>query len=207
MSYYPLHLNIEYKTVVIIGGGHVALQKVEALLPAKAKIVVVSPQVTTELQKYIATEAITWHQKEFEPADLDDAAMVFAVTNRTDVNDAVEQATQHWQLLSRADGKGRMDFINPAVVRRGDLVLTVSTSGASPKLTRQVKAQLAEHYGEHYSTYVAFLGAARQEILANFNGEQKNQLLSDLLEPQLFMWVQQGKLEKCQAWLKDRLGE
>ncbi len=187
MSYYPLHLNIEYKTVVIIGGGHVALQKVEALLPA--------------------TEAITWHQKEFEPADLDDAAMVFAVTNRTDVNDAVEQATQHWQLLSRADGKGRMDFINPAVVRRGDLVLTVSTSGASPKLTRQVKAQLAEHYGEHYSTYVAFLGAARQEILANFNGEQKNQLLSDLLEPQLFMWVQQGKLEKCQAWLKDRLGE
>lgn len=207
MNYFPLLLNIEYKTAVVVGGGHVARQKVEALLPTKAKILVVSQYVTQELQAYIDQGAIKWRQKEFEPADLDDAALVFAVTDNTAVNDAVEEATQHWQLLSRADALGRVDFINPAVVRRGEFLLTVSTSGNSPKLTRQVKAELAEAYGEDYGPYVAFLGQARKAILAVFEGEEKRERLAELLDPQLLQWIQQGELEKCQVWLQQRLGE
>lgn len=207
MNYFPLLLNIEYKTAVVVGGGHVARQKVEALLPAKANIIVVSPEVTGELQAYIDQNLITWRQKTFEPADLDDAALVFAVTDKAEVNDAVEEATQHWQLLSRADALGRVDFINPAVVRRGEFLLTVSTSGHSPKLTRQVKAELAEAYGEHYGPYVAFLGQARKEILAAFSGEEKRERLAELLDPQLLQWAQQGQMEKCEQWLKQRLGE
>lgn len=207
MNYFPLLLNIEYKTAVVVGGGHVARQKVEALLPAKANIIVVSPEVTTELQAYIDQNLITWRQKAFEPADLDDAALVFAVTDKTEVNDAVEEATQHWQLLSRADALGRVDFINPAVVRRGEFLLTVSTSGNSPKLTRQVKAELAEAYGEYYGPYVEFLGHARKEILTAFSGEEKRERLAELLDPQLLQWAQQGQMEKCKEWLKKRLGE
>lgn len=207
MNYFPLLLNIEYKTAVVVGGGHVARQKVEALLPAKANIIVVSPEVTTELQAYIDQNLITWRQKAFEPADLDDAALVFAVTDKTEVNDAVEEATQHWQLLSRADALGRVDFINPAVVRRGEFLLTVSTSGNSPKLTRQVKAELTEAYGEYYGPYVEFLGHARKEILATFSGEQKRERLAELLNPQLLQWAQQGQMEKCKEWLKKRLGD
>ena len=207
MNYFPLLLNIEYKTAVVVGGGHVARQKVEALLPAKANIIVVSPEVTKELQAYIDQNLITWRQKTFEPADLDDAALVFAVTDKTEVNDAVEEATQHWQLLSRADALGRVDFINPAVVRRGEFLLTVSTSGNSPKLTRQVKAELAETYGEYYGPYVEFLGHARKEILATFSGEEKRERLAELLDPQLLQWAQQGEMEKCKEWLKKRLGE
>ncbi|MEK4423674.1 precorrin-2 dehydrogenase/sirohydrochlorin ferrochelatase family protein [Solibacillus sp. FSL K6-1523] len=207
MSYFPLLLNIEYKTVVVVGGGRVARQKVDALLPAKANIIVVSPTMTEELLAYAERKEITWKQKEFEPADLDDAALVFAVTNSQEVNDAVEEATQHWQLLSRADAKGRVDFINPAVVRRGDFIMTVSTSGASPRLTRQVKAQLADQYGDYYEQYVAFLGQARQRILATFNGEEKAQLLTQLLEPQLLEWVKEGRLHKCEEWLQQRLGD
>lgn len=207
MNYFPLLLNIEYKTAVIVGGGHVARQKVEALLPANAKIVVVSPQVTSELEAYIAAGEVSWRKKYFEPQDLDDAAIIFAVTNDTAVNDAVEEATQHWQLLSRADALGRVDFINPAVVRRGDLVLTVSTSGNSPKLTRQIKAQLAEQFDDSYAEYVAFLGQARKQILAQFTGQQKKERLAELLAPQLLQWVQQGQLQQCHDWLQQRLGE
>ncbi|MEH7746948.1 bifunctional precorrin-2 dehydrogenase/sirohydrochlorin ferrochelatase [Neobacillus drentensis] len=142
MDYFPLLMNIDYKKVVIVGGGHVARQKAEALLPTKALVTVISPVVTEKLQHYINEGLVTWKEKAFEPADLDDAALIFAVTNDEEVNNAVEEAAQHWQLLSRADAKGRVDFINPAVVRRGDFVLTVSTSGASPGLTRQVKTNL-----------------------------------------------------------------
>ncbi|RUL55573.1 MULTISPECIES: bifunctional precorrin-2 dehydrogenase/sirohydrochlorin ferrochelatase [Lysinibacillus] len=207
MNYFPLLLNIDYKTVVVVGGGPVARQKVEALLPTKANIVVVSPMITEELAEYVEQQLVKWKKKGFEPHDLDDAALVFAVTNSKEVNDMVEEATQHWQLLSRADAKGRVDFINPAVVRRGDFILTVSTSGASPRFTRQVKSELAQQYGDYYEQYVAFLGQARQQILAKFDGEQKKQLLIDLLEPQLLEWVKEGRLDDCEKWLQQRLGE
>jgi precorrin-2 dehydrogenase / sirohydrochlorin ferrochelatase len=207
MNYFPLLMNIDYKKVVIVGGGHVARQKVEALLSTKALVTVISPVVTEKLQHYINEGFVTWKEKTFVPADLDDAALVFAVTNDEEVNNAVEEATQHWQLLSRADAKGRVDFINPAVVRRGDFVLTVSTSGASPGLTRQVKTELEEQFGVHYVQYVSFLREARQRILQVFTGDEKKQLLADLLNPQLLQWMEQGENQKCEAWLQQRIGE
>lgn len=207
MNYFPLLMNLDYKKVVIVGGGHVARQKAEALLPTKAQVTVISPVVTEKLEQYIHEGLVTWKEKTFEPADLDDAALIFAVTNDEEVNNAVEEAAQHWQLLSRADAKGRIDFINPAVVRRGEIVLTVSTSGASPGLTRKVKSELAEEYGEHYAQYVSFLKEARQRILVKFTGDEKKQLLAELLDPQVLEWVEQGDMQKCEAWLLKRLGE
>ncbi|MBU8732223.1 MULTISPECIES: bifunctional precorrin-2 dehydrogenase/sirohydrochlorin ferrochelatase [Cytobacillus] len=207
MNYFPLLMNLDYKKVVIVGGGHVARQKAEALLPTKAQVTVISPVVTEKLEQYIHEGLVTWKEKSFEPADLDDAALIFAVTNDEEVNNAVEEAAQHWQLLSRADAKGRIDFINPAVVRRGEFVLTVSTSGASPGLTRKVKSELAEEYGEHYAQYVSFLKEARQRILVKFTGDEKKQLLAELLDPQVLEWVEQGDMQKCEAWLLKRLGE
>lgn len=207
MNFFPMLLNLEYKTAVVVGGGHVATQKVEALLPAKARIIVVSPDVTEVLQGYIERGDILWKNKAFEPSDLDDAAIVFAATNQPSVNDAVEEATQHWQLLSRADAAGRVDFINPAVVRRGEFVVTVSTSGNNPAFTRQVKDELSATYGEHYGVYVAFLGRARGQILEKFNGPKKREHLAELMNPRLLEWVEQGQVEKCEQWLKQQLGE
>ncbi|KON88088.1 siroheme synthase [Sporosarcina globispora] len=207
MNYFPLLMNLDYKKVVIVGGGHVARQKTEALLPTKAEVTVISPEVTEKLQQYIHEGLVTWKEKAFEPADLDDAALIFAVTNDEEVNNAVEEAAQHWQLLSRADAKGRVDFINPAVVRRGEFVVTVSTSGASPGLTRKVKTDLAEQLGEHYAHYVSFLKEARQRILKKYNGDAKKQLLADLLDPQVLEWMEKGDTQKCEAWLHKRIGE
>ncbi|ARD48116.1 siroheme synthase [Sporosarcina sp. P37] len=207
MNYFPLLMDMDYKKVVIIGGGHVARQKIEALLPTKAMITVVSPSVTEKVQQYAAEGLVTWKEKAFESADLDDAALVFAVTNDEEVNNAVEEATQHWQLLSRADAIGRVDFINPAVVRRGEFVVTVSTSGASPGLTRKVKADVEEQFGDHYASYVSFLRKARQQVLQVFHGEAKKQVLAELLDPKLLDWMEQGKSQKCEEWLQQRIGE
>ncbi|AMO85199.1 Precorrin-2 dehydrogenase [Solibacillus isronensis B3W22] len=202
MNYFPLMVNIEFKKVVIIGGGHVARQKVEALLPTNAEITVVSPTVTDKLKNYLDEGRAVWKQKLFEPADLDGAALIFAATNDEAVNDAVEEATQHWQLLNRADALGRMDFMNPAVVRRGDFVVTVSTTGASPALTRKVKADLEEQYDESYAEYVAFLKEARLLILKNYEGDAKKAALAQLLEPEILDWIQQKNEGKCAQFLR-----
>lgn len=202
MNYFPLMVNIEFKKVVIVGGGHVANQKVEALLPTNAEITVVSPIVTDKLKTYLDEGKAVWKQKLFEPADLDGAALIFAATNDEAVNDAVEEATQHWQLLNRADALGRMDFMNPAVVRRGDFVVTVSTTGASPALTRKVKADLEEEYDESYAEYVAFLKEARLLILKKYEDDAKKAALAQLLEPEILVWIQQKNEEKCAQFLR-----
>lgn len=202
MSYFPLMINIDYKKVVIVGGGNVARQKVEALLPTNAHITIVSPTVTDRLKNYITEGRAVWKQKRFEPADLDDAALIFAATNDESVNDAVEEATQHWQLLNRADALGRMDFMNPAVVRRGDFVVTVSTTGASPALTRKVKRDLEGQYDESYAQYVAFLKEARLIILKNYEGDAKKAALAQLLEPEILDWIEQKNEEKCAQFLR-----
>lgn len=202
MSYFPVMLNVDYKKIVVVGGGHVATQKIESLLATKAVITVISPMLTATLQQFVQQGVINWRDKYFEPADLDDAMIIFATTNDEAVNDQIEQATQHWQLFTRADVNGRMDFISPAVVRRGDFVLTVSTSGASPAFTRQVKQQLSEQFDSSYENYVAFLKRGRQTILARFEGEDKHRALAALLEPQVLQWVQQEQLERCEEFLQ-----
>lgn len=205
MSYLPIMLNVDYKKVVVVGGGHVATQKVEALLETKAQILVVSPTLMPTLRRYVEQGLIRWHEKLFEPADLDDAALIFATTNEEAVNDSVEQATQHWQLFTRADANGRMDFLNPAVLRRGDFVLSVSTSGASPALTRQIKKQLSSQFDESYETYTEFLKRGRQLVIAKFQGEQKRLALAALLAPEVLEWIQQQDFEQCEQYLQQVL--
>lgn len=208
MSTYPICLNLDYKKVVIVGGGHVARQKLQSLLPTKAEIVIVSPSILPEIEEYIRQGAASWHKKEVGASDLDGAALIFAVTNSEEINDAVEEAAQHWQLLSRADAKGRVDFMNPAVVRRGDFLLSVSTSGASPTLTRKVKEELASIYDEAYEHYVAFLKQARVEIMnAIQQPAERKQALQKLVSPDILQWIRQGNEEKCQEFLQQLLKE
>lgn len=205
-NYFPILLNIEYKTVVIVGGGHVAAQKVASLLPAKAKIVIISPTLHETLVSLAESGQITWREKAFEPRDLDDASMIIAATNEASVNDAVQEAAQHWQLFNRADVQGTSDFITPATVRRGPLVLTVSTSGASPALARKIKKDLAQQFDDVYEDYVCFLQQARLMITATLEkGGNRSAALKALLEPSLLEWTRSGEIGKREAFLQQLL--
>ncbi len=205
-NYFPIHINIEYKTVVIVGGGHVATQKVASLLPAKANIVVVSPTLHETLLPLAQSGQITWRDKVFEPRDLDDASLIIAATNDTTVNEAVQEAAQHWQLLNRADAQGESNFITPATIRRGPLVLTVSTSGASPSLARKIKEDLAEQFDAVYEDYVCFLQQARLMVVAKFEkGDKRRAALQALLEPNLLEWTRSGEIDRREAYLQQLL--
>lgn len=206
MTYFPALLNIDYKKVVVVGGGNVATQKVRALLPTKAKIHIISPDLTAELASYVEEQSVIWHEKLFSAQDVDDAILVFATTNSEVINDLVEEATQHWQQFTRADMKGRVDFINPAVIRRGELILAVSTSGASPGYTRKLKAELEEQFDESYAQYITFLGHCRQQINAKLTDKTtKRNALQQTLRPEIFDWLQQGDVQQCEAFLQNLL--
>lgn len=206
-NYFPINLNLDYKKVVIVGGGQVAVQKVQTLRETKAEIIVVSPELHETLQSLVDEKVFTWRAKRFEPKDVDDAILVIAATDQPDINEAVQQACQHWQLVNRVDDQQQSDFITPAIVRRGPLLLTVSTSGASPSLSRHVKKQLDEQFDDVYEDYVYFLQHARTVIMDQLaKGPQRRAALQALLAPEVLQWTREGNLDAREQFLQDVLG-
>ena len=110
--------------------------------------------------------------------------LVIAATNDPETNKAVKRFVSTHQLLLMVDDPEESDFILPSVMNRGRLTLTVSTSGASPTLTKKIKQDLAQQYGPEYQEYVDFLYQCRKWILDEVeDAKTKQQLLTKITEP------------------------
>lgn len=162
---YPIMLQLEGKKVVVIGGGKVAERKVNGLLSTGASISVVSPEATAALQRLSQDGEIQWLQKPFSEGDIQEAFMVFAATNDTEINHAVKSSAAPHQLVSIADDPVGSNFHLPAHFKRGRLSITISTGGASPKLAQTICKQLEQQFDEKYEDYLDFLFTTRQWIL------------------------------------------
>src|SRR4051812_8214039 len=121
MDYYPINLNLTGKKVVVIGGGKVAQRKIIGLIETRADITVVSPELTYQLNEYAQAGKITWKKKEFFASDIQDAFLIIAATNQSEINLSVQKAAEPYQLISLVDHPMESDFILPSVVKRGRL--------------------------------------------------------------------------------------
>ncbi|MHC0038017.1 precorrin-2 dehydrogenase/sirohydrochlorin ferrochelatase family protein [Pseudoneobacillus sp. C159] len=184
-DYYPIHLNLVGKKVVVIGGGLVAERKVLGLLGTGAMVEIISPEVTNRLGQLIGEyDCISWKKKAFSETDLVGAFLVFAATNDREVNLAVIESRDSCQLVNLADDHWDSSFLVPAVVKRGRLTITVSTGGASPILAREIRQQLKDTYDERYISYLDFLHDCRSYILQHVADEaKKKQLLTAIVHP------------------------
>ncbi|PLR82906.1 siroheme synthase [Bacillus canaveralius] len=183
-EYYPVNLNLSGKMTVVVGGGKVAERKVYGLLNTGATICVVSPELTAGLKKLADGQNIDWRQKSFSAEDIQEAALIIAATNNQEANIEVHRAASDFQLVSMADNPEHSDFIAPSVLKRGKLLITVSTSGASPSLAKAIRDDLAEVYDEKFENYLEFLHDCRQFILNNVADPiKKQQLLTAIIDP------------------------
>lgn len=184
-SNYPIMLQLEGKKVVVVGGGKVAERKVAGLLGTGATIEVISPKLTDELEKLAQDGQILWLQKSFSTEDIDQALMIFAVTNDSNINQLIKKAASAHQLITIADDPDNSDYHVPAQVKRGRLTIAVSTGGASPILAGTITKQLAHEFDEQYEEYVEFLYWARRKILNEVTDPiKKKQLLTTIVSPE-----------------------
>ena len=142
---YPLTLtNMAQVRAVVVGGGPVGERKVKGLLAAKAKVVVISPVVTPQLETWAEAGEISWHQRSYQAGDLAQARVVFAATNQRAVNAQIAQEAQARGLLCNvADHPIEGNFHVPAVHRQVEVVVAVSTTGATPTLARDTRNDIA----------------------------------------------------------------
>jgi precorrin-2 dehydrogenase/sirohydrochlorin ferrochelatase len=133
-----------------------------ALLAAGAEVTVVAPEASPALRGLAEDGRITHLAEPFSPAHLEEAFLVIAATDRTEVNQmAADAARERGVLLNLAADAEDGDFATMAAVRRGDLVLGVTTGGAGPALAARIKQDLEARYGADWDRYVSLLGAMR----------------------------------------------
>lgn len=167
ISYYPAFLRLEGKKCVVIGGGKVAERKILSLLEANAIVVLVSPDATLFLAKLAEEGKITWIEDTFKPDYLEGAWLVFACTNQREVQREVFQACEERKIFCNVvDQPDVSSFIVPSVVKRGALTLAISTSGASPAVSRRLRERLERLFGEEYASYLEFMRRIRELILS-----------------------------------------
>ncbi|WP_180954664.1 bifunctional precorrin-2 dehydrogenase/sirohydrochlorin ferrochelatase [Bacillus sp. V5-8f] len=182
-KYYPVNLDIEGKPVAIVGGGKVAERKVGQLLQAGANVTLISPKITEGLSQLVEIGALAWNEKEVALEDLRDAEIVVAASNNAEINEWIASNKKPNQLVNLADNHESSDFHTPSVIRRGRLVITVSTSGASPMLSRKISREIAEQYDDRYEEYMDFLFACRERIKREVEDPiKKRNLLAALLD-------------------------
>jgi precorrin-2 dehydrogenase/sirohydrochlorin ferrochelatase len=152
--------------VVVIGGGEIAERKIEGLLEAGARVTVVSPDVTRRIEAWAAAGAVALERRRYETGDLSDSALAYAATDDEAANRAVgEEAEAKGIWLNVVDRPERCGFFAPAVVRRGDLSIAISTNGASPALARRLREKLEQQLGPEYARALKTLRAERRRLL------------------------------------------
>ena len=187
-SLFPMFVKLTGRKCLVVGGGEIAQGKVEALLPCGATVVLVSPKVTETIAGWIRDCRLTWHAREFQHSDLEDAFLAIAATGVPEVNEAVFRESQQRGVLCNAvDEPERSHFYYPAVVRRGPLQIAISTGGLSPALAHRLRVELEEQFGPEYASWLTELGAKRRVVFRReVNPQQRNRILHALASRRSF---------------------
>jgi precorrin-2 dehydrogenase/sirohydrochlorin ferrochelatase len=181
-SLFPMFLKLEGRQCLVIGAGKVGEPKIGGLLETGARIRVVSLAASPAVREWAHAGKIELELRAFSPEDLDGAFLAIVATNSRSLNERVYHEAQRRGVLSNVvDVPDLCDFFYPAVVRRGDLQIAVSTSGQSPSLAQKIRQQLEKQFGPGYAAWVAELGETRKLILASdLDKERKLDLLHSL---------------------------
>ena len=163
--YYPLFVNIGGKKCLVVGGGEVALRKVQALLEHGANVEVVSPVLCPELSRMAREGTIQALERDYKPEDLQDALIAIAATDDAKANESVAaEARRRGILVNVVDDPQHSDFIAPSYFRRGDVTVAVSTSGRSPALARKIRSELEKQFGTEYARLALLANEVRHEL-------------------------------------------
>ncbi len=159
---FPVNTLIEGKRVLVVGGGRVGERKIDLLQDAGAHVVLVCPDCVPELVQLADAGRIEYLARRFEDADVNGAALVFACTDDKRVNRHILEVAQQAKVpCCCADGNwSEGDFVTPAIVRAGEVLIAVSTSGRSCVQSRLIKDNLRKHLDSIESSDLLVLGTS-----------------------------------------------
>jgi len=165
VGYYPIFLEVGDKPVLLVGGGHVALEKIGRLVDSGAAVTVVAPDLIPPVRAFVDAGRARWLSRPFEAGDTADYDLVMVATDDGEVNRAVaDEARSRGILVNAADDVANCDFILGSLARKGDLQITASTGGGSPAMARWLRERLEEFLSDDVQSLGDLLAEVRREV-------------------------------------------
>lgn len=165
MDFLPIFLKVKGNRCIVVGGGEVAHRKVRSLLGAEAGIVVISPELSNELEVLHESGKIGHIARDFKEGDLNDAQLVIAATNDPEINRRIADTAKNRQIpVNVVDNPDEGSFIMPSIIDRSPVVAAVSTGGASPILARLIRARLESLIPAGYGQLAQLAARFRERV-------------------------------------------
>lgn len=228
MGYYPIFLEVEAKPVLLVGGGHVADEKLGRLVESGAAVTIVAPDLIPPVRAFVDQGRARWLSRPFQPGDTEGYELVMVATDDGEVNRSVaDEARARGILVNAADDVANCDFILPSVARKGSLQIASSTGGGSPAMARWLRERLEEFLSDDVVALADLLADVRKEVrvmdrqcAANCTRAKTPPPLlceecpnripvdrwQDAINGGVFDLVRQGRLPEARALLLERLG-
>lgn len=187
-----------------MGGGCIAERKAKTLSEFGAAVTVVAPELTIGIRQMIDSGILTYIEDVFNPDILDGIFLAVAATDDRDVNRSVYlESERRGILVNVVDDPELCTFYTPAVVQRGNLIISVSTSGESPTLARKIREDLELQFGNEYGELSRLLGELRDEVKSSYSqmGE-RCEAYSRIVESEVLELLTQGKYEEAKRRAK-----
>jgi len=183
-----MFIKLAAKPCLVVGAGKVGEPKIGALIDTGASVQVVAIAASGQVREWADAGKIELELRPFTASDLDGKFLAVAATASESLNRLIyREAQRRGVLCNVVDVPEYCDFFYPAVVRRGDLQIAVSTAGQSPSLAQKIRQQLERQFGEGYAAWVDQLGETRRLILASdLDRETKWELLHSLASREAF---------------------
>lgn len=165
---YPIMIDLMGKEITVIGGGKIAYRKVNNFLKFGYEVTVVSREFIEDFNNI--ENKIKIIKDEYSEKYIKDSFIVVAATNNKKVNESIGMfCRSNNKLVNVIDDQKLSNFIVPSCVKRGDLVISISTGGKSPSLASKIRKDLEIQYDDSYEEYLILLGELREQILEKYN--------------------------------------
>lgn len=185
-SYFPILIDLNQFSALVIGGGNIATRKINNLLSFNAEITVLSPKINSEIESLVKQNKIKFIKREYHKNDVENFKLVFCATNNETVNKIVRQDCEKMGiLLNVADVPDLCNFIMPATIQRGALTLSIGSQGKAPFFVRETKKKLNNFLSPHTADIVNIANAFREKMIKKgiyYNVEYRENLINDFFE-------------------------
>ena len=203
MRLYPINLDIDGKPCVVIGGGEVALRKIRGLLAAGAVVKVIAPEICAEVEELAQRGEITLTRENFSEDMLGDELILIAATDNPEVNRRAACAKN--VLVNVVEGAGG-NFNVPSTIRRGELLLTISTGANSPAFSKFIRQMLEAELDENFGAGLEIISRWRRELKRRLpNHTQRKIFWQMVLTQETWQLLKQGQLNELEERINHAL--
>ena len=208
-EYYPILFKLEGKPCIVIGGGWETGQRVLNLAATGARVTLISRAAPAEVQPLVQEGRVRWEARDYQPGDLAGAFLVIACPEDRSLNREIwAEAEARGIAVNAIDDSPHCNFIFPAVLRRGHIVVAVSSSGKSPALAARIRDRIAREFGSEYGEFAGLLGELRAEMIQRFpDFEQRKAVWYRLVDSGAIEHLKAGDSEAAEAALRNVLTE